>query len=50
MSHLTKRTRSQTEAQAFHAEAYPFPVAAMAVLMLLIGDVAVTMAMLRAIA
>ena len=39
----------RTEAQAFRADAYPFPVAAMAVLMLLIGDVAVTMAMLRAI-
>ena len=50
MSHLSKRARSRTEAQAFHAEAYPFPVAATTVILLLLGDVAVTMAMLRAIA
>ena len=50
MSRFSKRAYSQTEAQAFHAEAYPFPIAATAVLMLLLSDVAVTMAMLRAIA
>jgi hypothetical protein len=42
--------KSRTEVEAFFEEAYPFPVRAIALLSLLVGNVAVTLAAISALA
>ena len=44
--HKLRTSRSETEAQAFLREVYPFPVVAFAIAGLALGDVAVALAML----
>jgi hypothetical protein len=50
MTRLGKRSRSEsrTEADAFFQEIYPFPIAAIAVASLCVGNVAIVVAALRA--
>ena len=42
--------KSRTEAEAFLEDAYPFPVTAITLISLLIGNVAVTLAAISALA